>query len=130
LPTSCQLSRLCSASPLSSEVNDANNQYEGHGRIMGFELVTLSAVKTTPCVLQRVTYIEGDIAMPTIHLTNGETSISGHGSMDHTVRQQCAIDIIRCVARDGTYHVRRICNRRTSSEICYCETSNSVEPKT
>jgi hypothetical protein len=39
--------------------------------------------------------------------------------MDHTVSQQCAIDIIRCIARNGAYHVRRICIESTVPEISY-----------
>jgi hypothetical protein len=33
------------------------------------------------------------------------------------VSQQCAVDVIGGVARDCTYHVRRICNTRVTSEI-------------
>lgn len=69
------------------------------------------------CSGRGATYIEWDVAVPTIHLANGKTSISSHGSMDHAVSQQCAIDVIRSIAWDGTYHVRWICSRITASEI-------------
>jgi hypothetical protein len=56
-------------------------------------------------------YVEGNVAVPAVYLADSETGVSSHGSVDHTVSQQCAVNIIRCIARDGAYHVCRICRR-------------------
>jgi len=63
------------------------------------------------------TYRNGNVAMPDIDRSNGESAIAGHSAMDGTMRQQSAVHIIRSIAGNGSNHVSGICKTNNQIEI-------------
>lgn len=55
------------------------------------------------------THIEWDVSMSSIHEANREASITCHRSMNGTLRQEGAVDVVGCVAWHSTDHICRIC---------------------
>lgn len=66
-------------------------------------------------------YIERNISMSSIYKPNCEASVPCHCSMNCTLSKKRAVDIVRCIARNGPDHVRRICWEKKMVQVgFYC----------
>lgn len=52
--------------------------------------------------------VKGNVGMKTVDWTGGETRKAGKSSMHGHMREHRRVQIISCVCRHRTYHVRRI----------------------
>lgn len=54
--------------------------------------------------------MERYVTMPSVDKSNCKACVASHGAMNSTLSKKSAVHIVRCIARNSSDHVCRICH--------------------